>query len=294
MKLLAAAAAAAALVALAAGEATGGETNAVAASIINPTPKYENSGDITYYCDHDVGVMAHPANGAARATTETCLAKYIENQRGAECSPDIPVALAKKDLFSREAEDVNNAVTQHDSHKIDAKPNAPETSPQDLTPFDIHESCGICISGGGVAFCVPKKKDMLEARSDSEGPAMPIERRGCVPGTYRCSDPEIFTCNAKGEWVQSAYCGRNAKCIKRPPGIAHCVPRNMSLTTRRDPKARATEGSYACNEHFVLRFENGKWQDVEDCGPNLICARGDKGVGFCIVPPPSKHGSIAR
>lgn len=110
--------------------------------------------------------MAHPANGAARATTETCLAKYIENQRGAECSPDIPVALAKKDvsdleveaktsyecsndrtgvlvckygfcstdhycrkgtkcsdkcacckrtkLFSREAEDVNNAVTQHD------------------------------------------------------------------------------------------------------------------------------------------------------------------------------------
>lgn len=62
--------------------------------------------------------MACPANGAACATTELCRVKCIENQHGAECSPEIPVALAKKDEGALEAEAKKSYECSNDQTRV--------------------------------------------------------------------------------------------------------------------------------------------------------------------------------
>jgi hypothetical protein len=77
------------------------------------------------------------------------------------------------------------------------------------------------------------------------------ERRGYVPGTYRCSGENILTCNALGNWVQSAYCGKNWICKEGPAGVAHCLPRTPSVkardvVTREEMPKSCPPGRYRC------------------------------------------------
>jgi hypothetical protein len=180
--------------------------------------------------------------------------------------------------------------------------------------------CGVnqkCVENpSGVAHCQLRPKALFEAREDIQPFSSSAEPRGCVPGTYRCSGENILTCDALGDWVQSAWCGHNWICKEGPAGVAHCVPRtplvkareempntlsvvarqiddpsdSPPIVVRQDPSLCTGDG-FACSEHMIVQCQDGHWQGVRSCG-NDWCAKDPQGTPICVpdAPHPPVHG----
>ena len=142
-------------------------------------------------------------------------------------------------------------------------------------------------------------------------------RGGCAPGTYTCNlNPStnsawIVTCNWKGEWLYSADCGSNIKCIESPAGVAHCFnPGDQwnSLDAREEPTATISlspletslvpvsdqsscpAGYFSCawnpytlTDWIIVCNSFGYWQLSSDCGPYLKCHHDSDAVAHCIA-----------
>jgi hypothetical protein len=141
----------------------------------------------------------------------------------------------------------------------------------------------------GTAHCEVRQKALFEAREDIQAFSSPssLQRRGCTPGTYHCSVQDTLTCDALGNWVESAYCGQDAICKEGPTGVAHFVPiTSSSVVARQAGQTCTTPGAYGCGGHIAVRCDNGFWMFFNDCG-NDFCkfVPGQDREPQCVRPP---------
>ena len=118
----------------------------------------------------------------------------------------------------------------------------------------------------------------------------------CQAGLFACSyDPAtntawIIVCDANQTWQYLRSCGQNQKCNVVPPGSGNvlCTPleavRSLDLVTRQDPTTCTHPGEVACNDHTVVRCDNGHWTEIENCGPDPVCAIDEGRIPRCIPP----------
>jgi hypothetical protein len=179
-----------------------------------------------------------------------------------------------------------------------------------------HQTCHG--SSDGAPRCVPgaprpPKQPTLGARD--EQPSVPSELHqipselapslNCQPGSYACTYSNhtqsawVIVCDQSGtRWLWSSECGKGMQCVT-DGHVAHCVSQkalfeaweaaqtkapNFELETRQGSDACDHSGVVACNEHIVVRCDNGHWIEIQDCGPDLVCAVDKDREQSCIPP----------
>ncbi|KAG9185272.1 hypothetical protein G6011_07816 [Alternaria panax] len=157
-----------------------------------------------------------------------------------------------------------------------------------------------CDYANSAAHCVPQKST-LGARDDPlDVPADLAPMQTCRPGGFGCAWSNTIrtewtiVCDQSGNhWQWSSNCGKDMKCISGG-GVAHCVAQNalfeawqadqgLDLVVRQDPTTCTHPGEVACNDHIVVRCDNGHWTEIKNCGLN-VCAI-DQNREFHCIPP---------